>query len=72
MFNQQVEKQIGAGRRLKDEAVALAIQDRWKDAETGKSGIVKFCNLAPDEDETSLEDFSILQETDKREIKKQW
>ena len=72
MFNRQVEKQIRAGRRLKDEVVALAIQDGGKDAETGKTGIVKLQNLTPDEDETSLEDFSILQETDKREIKKQW
>ena len=72
MFNQQVEKQIRTGRRLKDEVVALAIQDSGKDAETGKTGIVKLQNLTPDEDETSLEDFSILQETDKREIKKQW
>jgi len=72
MFNRQIEKQIRAGRRLKDEVVALAIQDGGKDAETGKSAIVKLQNLTPDEDETSLEDFSKLQETDKREIKKQW
>lgn len=41
MFNRQVEKQIRAGRRLKDEVVALAIQDSGKDTETGKTGIVK-------------------------------
>jgi len=41
MFNQQVEKQIRTGRRLKDEVVALAIQDSGEDAETGKTGIVK-------------------------------
>jgi len=72
MFNRQIEKQIRAGRRLKDEVVALAIQDGGKDAETGKTAIVKSQNLTPYEDETSLEDFSKLQETDKREIKKQW
>ena len=60
MFNRQVEKQIRAGRRLKDEVVALAIQGNGRDAETGKTAIVKLQNLTPDEGETSLEDFSIL------------
>jgi len=68
MFNRQAEEQIRAGRRLKDEAVALVIQGRWKDTETGKTDIVKFCNLAPAEGETSLDDFSTLQETVKRGI----
>jgi len=45
MFNRQVEKQIRAGRRLKDEVVALAIQGNGRDGETGKIAIVKVAKL---------------------------